>query len=95
MIRLAQNLALTADDHCYILGKPAKPRGKSCELSNRSYHTTPAQAVSAAVLRAMRQGVADGSIVTLRQFITEQARLQAELERLIAPLEGSQDREGE
>lgn len=32
---------------------------------------------------------------TLRQFIVEQQRLQTELERLIAPLEGGQERGGQ
>lgn len=48
--------------------------------------------MSAALARAMRKGVADGSITTLRQFIQEQEKLRAELEMLIAPLESGRPR---
>ena len=50
-----------------------------------------AQAVSATLARAMRQGVADGSITALRQFIQEQERLRAELEKLVAPLDDGKE----
>lgn len=90
MIQLTKDLVVNADELCYIVGKPCKTRGKGLELRNRTYHTTAVQAVQSALLRTMRQGVADGSITTLRQFIEEQQRLQAELERLIAPLEPGQ-----
>lgn len=89
MIQLTKDLAMTADEHCYIVGKPRQGRGKGAELRSPTYHPTAAQAVSAALSRTMRQGVADGSITTLRQFIQEQERLRAELETLIAPLDSA------
>lgn len=93
MIQLTKDLAMTADERCYIVGKPNKARcndvqggRRDSKLLNPTYHTTAAQAVSAALKRAMRKGVADGSITTLQQFVQEQQRLKAELEKLIAPL---------
>lgn len=93
MIQVTKDLVLNADELCYIVGRPCKTRGKGLELRNRTYHTTAAQAVQSAVLRTMRQDVADGSITMFRQFIEEQARLQAELEALIVPLEPGQARQ--
>lgn len=87
MIQLTENLAMTADEHCYIVGKPRKSVGRGEELRNCTYHSTAAQAVSAALSHAMRQDVADGSITTLRQFIQAQEHYRAEFEKLIAPLD--------
>lgn len=94
MIQLTKDLWLKADDHCYIVGKLNKqrrngPEGgrRARELDKPTYYSTAAQAVSGALRRAMRQGVADGSITTLRQFVQEQERLRSELEELLAPLE--------
>lgn len=88
MIQLTKDLWMKADEHCYIVGKPRQDQGKSVELRSPTYYSTAAQAVQGALKRAMRQGVADGSITTLREFIQEQERLRAELEKLIAPLDG-------
>lgn len=88
MIQLTKDLWLKADEHCYIVGKPVKSRGKGTELRNPRYYHTMARAVSGALSTALRQGVADGSITTLREFIQEQTRLQAEFEKLLAPLGG-------
>lgn len=60
---------------------------RATELRKPTYHTTAAQAVQSALARTMRQGVADGSITALREFIQEQERQRAELEKLVAPLE--------
>lgn len=87
MIQLTKDLWMKADEHCYIVGRPRQGRGKSVELRSPTYYSTAAQAVSGALVRAMRQGVADGSITTLRGFIREQERLRAELDKLIAPLD--------
>ena len=93
MIQLTKDLAMSADDNCYMVGKPCQESSKGgpyTRLASPTYHTTAAQAVSAAVNRTMRKGVADGSITTLRQFIQEQERLQAELAELVAPLDTGQ-----
>lgn len=86
MIQLTESLWLKADDCCYVVGNRRERRGKGEELRNPTYYSTAAQAVEGALIRAMRQGVKDGSITSLREFIQEQERLHAELEKLIAPL---------
>ena len=90
MIYLTGELAMDADSHCFIIGNPRTRPDKGPILDNPRYYSTAAQAVLSTVSRTMRQGVADGSITSLRQFIEEQQRLQAELERLVAPLEPGQ-----
>lgn len=87
MIQLTKDLAMTADERCYIVGKPSQRADGATELRKPTYHTTAAQAVQSALALTMRQGVADGSITTLREFIQEQERQRMELEKLIAPLE--------
>ena len=100
MIQLTKELWLKADDSCYIVGKlntqcrkETQGGRKARGLNNPTYYTTMAQAVSGACARALRQGVADGTITTLREFIQEQERLQAEFERLIAPLNSGEARQ--
>ena len=87
MIQLTKDLWVKADDHCYIVGNLRERRGEGAELRNPTYYTTMDQAVQGALKRAMRQGVKDNEITSLCQFIQEQERLRAELEKLIAPLE--------
>lgn len=94
MIQLTKDLWLSADENCYIVAKPYQTSRKGVPCTNLiapTYHTTAAQAVSAALNRALRMGVADGSITTLRQFIQEQKRLRSELEALVAPLDTDGD----
>lgn len=91
MIQLTKNLAMIADDHCYIVGKPKQRPGRPLEIENPTYYTTAAQAVQGALNRAMRQAVKDGSVTTLRDFIQEQDRQRAELEKLITPLDGAEN----
>lgn len=93
MIHLTKDLCMKADDCCYIVGKPRTRAGKGTVLDSPTYYSTAAQAVEGALKRVVRQGVADGSITTLRQFIQEQERLRGELERLIAPLDSGQARQ--
>lgn len=90
MIQLTKGFAMIADDYCYTVGKPRQKVDGRIVLDKPTY---AAQAVSGALVRAMRQGVADGSITALREFIQEQERLRAELETLIAPLEGGTPRQ--
>ena len=87
MIQLTKDLAMTADEHCYIVGKLRQRADRGTILDKPTYHTTAAQAVSAALNRALRQGVSDGSITTLRQFIEEQDRQRTELDKLMSKLE--------
>lgn len=77
---------MTADEHCFVVGKPRQRAGRAVEIQSPTYYSTAAQAVRGALLRAMRQAVADGSVTTLRGFLTTQGRIQADFQRLIAPL---------
>lgn len=87
MIQLTKDLVMVADDHCYTVGNPREGRGGAVEIRNPTYYATAAQAVQGALNRAMRSVVKGGSITTLREFIQEQDRQRAELEKLIAPLD--------
>lgn len=87
MIQLTKGFAMIADDCCYTVGKPRQKADGHVVLDKPTYYPTAAQAVSGTLARAMLQGVADGSVTTLRQFIKEQERLHGELEKLIMPLE--------
>ena len=93
MIELLNGLVLIADERCYIVGKPRQKPDKGIAIDQPTYHTSVAQAAQSALDRTMRQHVKDGSITTLRQFIEEQAKLQFELQRLIAPLDSGQVRQ--
>ena len=88
MIQLTDKLVMIADKHCYIVGEPRQRVGKVLEIKEPKYYSTVAQAVRGVLATAMRQAVKDDSITTLRQFIDEQDRRRAELEKLIAPLDG-------
>ena len=46
-----------------------------------------AQAVRCAVSQALKERVANGRITTLRQFVEEQDRLQADFMKKLEPLE--------
>lgn len=94
MIHLTKGIAMTADENCFIVGKARTRADKGIVLDHPRYYTTAVQAVCAALNSAMRQGVADGSITTLRQFINEQDRLNSELRVMLAPLDSGQARIG-
>ena len=63
MIRLTDEIAITADDMQYIVGRP---------------YTSPSAALQQAVTDCVRAGVADERITELRQVVAEQARLEQE-----------------
>ncbi len=87
MIQLTKDLAMTADQYGYTVGKPFKEKDNYVRLKNPTYYGTAAQAVRGALSRTLHQGIADGSITTLRQFVQEQERLRDEFQRLLAPLD--------
>lgn len=89
MIQITKNLVMIADDYCYTVGIPRQRADRGLVLDHPTYYATAAQAVQGALNRAMRQTVADGSITTLREFIQEQERQRAELEKLIVPLDSA------
>lgn len=88
MIQLTDNLFVTADERNYIVGKPREKASKGSLLLSPSYFTTITQAVRYAVSRALKEQVANNQITTLRQFVEEQERLQAEFIKKLEPLEG-------
>ena len=87
IIQLTPNLAMIADDHCFIVGKPRIKSGSPIKIEKPRYYTTVAQAVRGALQQAMREKVQNSEITTLRQFIERQEVLQKEFENLLNPLE--------
>lgn len=88
MIQLTDNLFVTADERNYIVGKPRGKASKGSLLLSPSYFTAMAQAVRCAVSQALKERAANGRITTLRQFVEEQDRLQADFMKKSEPLEG-------
>ena len=99
MIKLTDTISITSDDLQYIVGMPVERRGKAgkayIEMIKPTYHINLASALKSAIERAMREKVADGSITTLRDFITELRKLEEEFAKLIQPLETNIVREEE
>ena len=78
MIRLTDEIAITADDMQYIVGRPyASPRG-AVKIKNPKYYHKLSAALQQAVTDCVRAGVADERITELRQVVAEQARLEQE-----------------
>lgn len=93
MIQLTERLVMTADKHCYVVGEPRQRAGRPTEIKEPKYYSYAAQAVKGALDTAMRMAVEDGEVTNLREFIRKQEWLQAEFEKLIAPLEGGEARQ--
>lgn len=91
MIQLTPKIVINADRQQYIVGRPRERAygnsGDTLVVDKPTYHTTLASAVKSAIAFALRDGVADGTITTLREFVQEQKRLHMELEALIDPLD--------
>lgn len=83
MIQLTDTLALTADEHNYIVGRARQRAARGIVIESPSYFTSITQAVLYAVSQAMRERVAKNQVTTLEQFAEEQARLQADFMRKI------------
>ena len=79
MIYLIDDLAVTADSECYIVGKPRQRSGKGISMDNPRYYPTMTQAVHGAIAAALRQKVAAGEIVTLQEFIQQAQALKDEI----------------
>ena len=86
MIQLTDNLAITADDMQYIVGKPRQKADGTFRIDSPRYYPNLAQAVQSAVMRALRQKVARDEITTLRGCIDEMEHLTREFQKLIEPL---------
>ena len=87
MIKINDDLVILADGHCYAVGKPAYRNCGGIFLLKPSYYTTMEQALHGSLSIALRNGVADGTITTLRQFLVEQERLTAQLKELLDSVE--------
>ena len=91
MIELPRGLAITADSQCYTLGKPVErtdKKGKtSVIMQNASYYSTLAGAVEGAIGRLVREGVADGAIVTLKEAKREITTLRDEIADILADVD--------
>lgn len=78
MIRLTDEIAITADDMQYIVGRPYTSPSGAVQIKNPKYYHKLSAALQQAVIDCVHAGVADGSITELRQIVTEQARLEQE-----------------
>lgn len=87
MIKIDENLVIVADGHCYAVGKPVQKQSGEIFIQKPKYYSTMAQTLRGCVSIALRNGVADGSITTLRQFMDEQQRLTDQIKVLLTPLE--------
>ncbi len=94
MIQLTKRLVMKADKHCYIVGEARQRAGRPTGIREPKYYSTAAQAVQGALATAMRMAVEDDEVTTLQEFIQEQERQRAALEKLIMPLEGGTPGEG-
>lgn len=84
MIQLTEKLALDADENQFIVGEP-RMGGKAQRfiLRNPSYHVTLEAALAHALKSCLRQGVAEGSITTLHDYLTRERDLIASFRALI------------
>lgn len=82
MIQLPGGFAITADEHCYMVGSTRQRRNRADTLRNVTYYSTMEQAVRGAVMRVMRKGVEDGEITTLRDFLEELERRRTAIQEM-------------
>ena len=87
MIQISENLVIIADGHCYAVGKPVYRNCGETFIQKPKYYPTMAQTLRGSVSIALCNGVADGTITTLRQFLDEQQRLTDQIKVLLTPLE--------
>ena len=90
MIQLTENLAVTADDLQYIVGRPIQRErngSQVIEIRRPRYCPTLAGAVKYAVDQALRDKVAENEITTLREFLSEYHHINEEFRSLLKPLE--------
>ena len=89
MIELPGGLAIIADEHQYIVGRPRKAAqgdNKAGKMSNPGYYRTLACAVKEAAAQAMREKVRTDEITGLKEFIAEYQKVIAEIQELTEPL---------
>ena len=76
MIYLADEIAITADDMQYIVGRPYTSPSGAVKIKNPKYFHDLNAALQQAVADCIRAGVADNRITELRQVVAEQAWLE-------------------
>lgn len=86
MIYLTDTLAIKADAHCYIVGKPATDATNRITMREATYHLTMDKAVENAILRLLRKDVADERITTLRQYADELESWRNRMAELLQPV---------
>lgn len=90
MIQLTENLAVTADDLQYIVGRPIQRErngSQVIEIRRPRYCPTLAGAVKYAVDQALRDKVAADEITTLQEFLMEHKQIDKAFRKLLEPLE--------
>lgn len=91
MIKLTDKLSVSADGNQYTLGTPVTTTTKDGKtittMRSPTYYTTMAGCLKAAASQALKHGVSDGEITTLRGFLSEEKRLQDEFAKLLEPLD--------
>ncbi len=90
MIKLMENLVITADAHQYVLGRPFTRKDSNgnatVEIKNPRYYTDLASAVKGAIFQSLRAGVAGEEITDLRGFLDEYQRLTEMFAKQLSPL---------
>lgn len=90
MIKLTDDLYMTADDSCYIVGKLKlkNVKGRDVEtIEKPSYYSTADKAVRGAIQRILRSRVKEGRITTLSGFIKEYEKANNDLADIVSKLE--------
>lgn len=84
MIKLTENIALSADERCFIIGRPREKAGKGRELLQAGYFASVSEALKYAVSLHLRDQIKTGQITTLRQLIDEQKQVQEHFARQLS-----------
>lgn len=87
MIKLTDKIAVTADQHQYIVFTPCFSVTGAVRMLKPRYYTTLAGAVKGALSQALRDKVADGTVTTLRGWLDEYQKITDEFTELVKPLE--------
>lgn len=90
MIKLTDEIYVMSDVAQYIVGKPTTAVSKGVErvvIQKPRYYTNMSQLLRATVSQALKYGVKNETITTLREYVKETERLQDEFRRLLEPLE--------
>ena len=82
MIQITKDLAIKADEHQYIVGKPKGER-----FQGPKYYATLAGAMKEALAMMIRSKVAKGEITTLRAFLAELETAKQEIEDRVKPFD--------